>query len=152
MKLALYAALLSALPTYLCGQVILETGALAGATATAAGAAGKGTAKALSKIFGAVEKTAKGASVPKQNQPAAAAEKPAEPVKLPDVAQIPAGMTRDELLGKFGNPSQKMTIPEGSHLTERFRYDVDKDSVKVILEDGKVKEVTAFRAPQTPLR
>ncbi len=130
---------------------------MTGATATAAGTAGKGTAKALSGVFGTVQKTAAqaaaGAPMPKQAQPAViaievaiekvAVEKPVEPVKLPDVAQISTGMTREELLAKFGAPSQKMTIPEGAHLTERFRYDVGKDSVRVILEDGKVKEAIA---------
>ena len=60
-------------------------------------------------------------------------------------------MTREELLSKFGAPSQKITIPEGSHLTERYRYEVGKDSVRVILEDGVVKEATASTPPAPPL-
>ena len=147
MKLALCAALL---PFYLSGQTVIETGIIAGSTATAAGASGKSAGKALGNVFGSVEKTLKSAGRP-QTVPAAApaaaaaAEKPPEPVKLPDVSQIPTGMTRDDLLTRFGSPSQKITIPEGSHLTERYRYDVEKDSVKVILEDGKVKEAILLR-------
>jgi hypothetical protein len=129
-------------------QVLVETGVLTGATAAAGGAAGKGTGKALTNVFGKVEKTLNSAT---QTQPAASArippaeEKPAAPVKLPDVAQITTGMTREDLVAKFGPPSQKMTIPEGSHITERYRYDVDKDTVKILLEDGKVTEATSTR-------
>ena len=124
------------------------------ATATSAGAAGKGVGKALSSAFGNAEKTLKGAAQPQSTVPAPpaiaiAAEKPVETVKLPDVTQIAAGMAREELLAKFGNPSQKMTIPNGGHLIERFRYDRDKESVKVILEVGKVNE--AFSIPPGPV-
>lgn len=142
MKLAFCAAFL---PLYLLGQTTIETGLVTGSTAATAGASGKSAGKALSNVFGSVEKTLKSAGKP-QSVPAAApvaaaaAEKSPEPVKLPDVSQISAGMTREHLLARFGNPSQKITIPEGSHLTERYRYDVEKDSVKVILVDGKVQE------------
>ena len=147
MKLALFTALI---PFCLSGQTIIETGVITGATATAAGASGKSAANALGKIFGTVDKTLKNVETVKA-VPAAvaapAAEKPKEPVRLPDVAQIAMGMNREELLTKFGDPSQKMTIPEGSHMTERYRYDVGQDWVKVILEDGKVKEVLASPRP-----
>src|SRR5438874_1737607 len=112
-RLVLYAVLLTAGTLSVNGQVILERGVLTGTTATAAGAAGKGTGKALSNIFGKVEKTLKGSEQP-QPSPSAAiakAETPAPPVKLPDVALITVGMTREDLLAKFGAPSQKMTIP-----------------------------------------
>lgn len=149
MKIALYAALL---PLCLPGQTIIESGLVTGSTAATAGASGKSAAKALGNVFGSVEKTLKSAGKPQSVPaaaaapvPGAAAEKSPEPVKLPDVSQINAGMTREDLLARFGNPSQKMTIPEGSHLTERYRYDVEKDSVKVILEDGKVKEAILIR-------
>ena len=147
MKLALYATLL---PLCLRGQTIIESGLVTGSTAATAGASGKSAAKALGNVFGSVEKTLKSAGKPQSVPPvtpfpAAAAEKSPEPVKLPDVSQISAGMTREDLLARFGNPSQKMTIPEGSHLTERYRYDVEKDSVKVILKDGKVKEAILMR-------
>ena len=147
MKLALYAALL---PLCLPGQTIIESGLVTGSTAATAGASGKSAGKALGNVFGSVEKTLKSAGKPQSVPvaapvPPAAAEKSPEPVKLPDVSQISAGMTREDLLARFGNPSQKMTIPEGSHLTERYRYDVEKDSVKVILEDGKVKEAVLIR-------
>ena len=43
-----------------------------------------------------------------------------------------------------------MTIPEdGGQLIQRFRYDRDKESVKVILEVGKVNE--AFSIPPGPV-
>jgi hypothetical protein len=146
-RLSLFALFFATGTLGLHGQVILETGVLTGATATAAGAAGKGTAKALTNVFGKVEKTLKGAEQPQVTPSAVtiAAEKPAPPVKLPDVALITTGMTREDLLAKFGNPSQKMTIPEGSRLIERYRYDVDKETVKVTLEDGKVKEAVALK-------
>jgi len=147
MKLALFTALI---PFCLSGQTIIETGVITGATATAAGASGKSAANALGKIFGTVDKTLKNVETVKAVPPAVAApaaEKPKEPVRLPDVAQIATGMNREELLNRFGSPSQKMTIPEGSHMTERYRYDVGQDWVKVILEDGKVKEVLASPPP-----
>ena len=147
MKLALCTAFL---PLCLLGQTIIESGLITGSTAATAGASGKSAGKALGNVFGSVEKTLKSAGKPQSVPPAApvpaaAAEKSPDPVKLPDVSQISAGMTREDLLARFGNPSQKMTIPEGSHLTERYRYDVEKDSVKVILEDGKVKEAILIR-------
>ena len=58
-------------------------------------------------------------------------------------------MAREELLAKSGNPSRKMTTPDGGRLIERFRYDRDKESVKVILEVGKVNEV--FSIPPGPV-
>ena len=137
MKLALYAALLSGLPAYIHAQVLVEAGVLTGATATSAGAAGKGIGKALSSAFGNAEKTLKGAAQPQSTVPA------------PREIAATAGMAHEELLAKFGNPSQKMTIPDGGHLIERFRYHRDQESVKVILEDGKVKE--AFSIPPGPV-
>ena len=107
-------------------------------------------------MFAGIEKTLKSVENPQRTTSAAKSEvaalpqKPVEPVKLPDVAQITAGMSREDLLVKFGSPSQKMTIPEDSHLTERFRYDVDKETVRVLLEDGKVTEVVAIHLDPLP--
>ncbi len=42
-----------------------------------------------------------------------------------------------------------MTTPDAGRLIERFRYDRDKESVKVILEVGKVNE--AFSIPPGPV-
>ena len=131
--------LLFGLPIYVQAQVLVQTGVLTGARATSAGAAGRGIGKALSSAFGNAENALKSASQPQSKTPpntliATSAETPVEIVKLPDVTEITTGMPREEVLAKFGNPSQKMTIPEGGHLIERFRYDQDKESVKVILE------------------
>jgi hypothetical protein len=160
MKLVLCASLLFGFSSYLSAQAILEAGAITGATATAGGAAGKATGKGITNVFGSIEKTMKsvGAADTKGDTRAASAatpaaalpQKPAEPVKLPDVAQIALGMSREDLLAKFGSPSQKITLPDGSHLTERFRYDVDKETVRVVLEDGKVKEVAAVHPEPLP--
>jgi hypothetical protein len=155
MKLVLCASLVFGFSTCLSAQAILEAGAITGATATAGGAAGKATGKGITNVFGSIEKTLKSAGAgdakAASSAPAAALpQKPAEPVKLPDMAQIALGMSREDLLAKFGSPSQKMTIPDGSHLTERFRYDVDKETVRVVLEDGKVKEVAAIHPDPLP--
>ena len=159
MKLVLCASLLFGFSTYLSAQAILEAGAITGATATAGGAAGKATGKGITNVFGSIEKRMKGvgaADSKPDSKPssagaiAAVSPKAVEPVKLPDVALIALGMSREDLLAKFGSPSQKMTIPEGSHLTERFRYDVDKETVRVVLEDGKVKEVAAIHPEPLP--
>jgi hypothetical protein len=155
MKLVLCASLVFGFSTCLSAQAILEAGAITGATATAGGAAGKATGKGITNVFGSIEKTLKSAGAGDAKAAsvatvAALPQKPAEPVKLPDVAQIALGMSREDLLAKFGSPSQKMTIPDGSHLTERFRYDVDKETVRVVLEDGKVKEVAAIRPDPLP--
>jgi hypothetical protein len=159
MKLVLCASLLFGFSTHLSAQAILEAGAITGASATAGGAAGKATGKGITNVFGSIEKTMKsvGAAGTKggtkgDTKPASAAlqQKPAEPVKLPDVSLIALGMSREDLLAKFGSPSQKITLPDGSHLTERFRYDVDKETVRVVLEDGKVKEVAAIHPETLP--
>lgn len=156
MKLVTQAVLLSTLVLPLSAQVLIEAGALTGATATAAGAGGKGVGKGLTNVFGNVQQTLKGAAgTPATAAAAPASQKPVEPpviVKLPDVTQIAQGMTREDLLAKFGAPSQKMTIPEGSRMIERYRYDVDKETVRIVLEDGKVKEVTAIHPEPVPVK
>jgi hypothetical protein len=148
-KLPLSAIVVASFVSLSPAQVILESGMISGSSATAAASAGKGTGKALTGVFGRVEKTLKdtGKAQAVATGPAQAVqspEKPAEEVKLPDVTQIATGMTREDLLAKFGNPSMRMTIPDGPHITERYRYDVAKDSVKVTLEDGKVTEIAEF--------
>jgi major membrane immunogen (membrane-anchored lipoprotein) len=57
------------------------------------------------------------------------------------VQKVKTGMSRGEVIALLGKPSQKITIPDGEHITERYRYTADNGWARIALEDGKVTEV-----------
>jgi hypothetical protein len=147
MKLLVFAIALSA-----SAQTMIESGMLTGAMGTAAGKAGQNTGKALGIAMGGAAKALGNAAAAPQAKAAAspitatvAAAKKDEPapvlVAFADVQKVKAGMSRDEVIALLGKPSQKMTIPDGEHITERYRYTADKGWARIALEDGKVTEV-----------
>ena len=149
MRLLVFAITLSA-----GAQTMIESGMLTGAMGTAAGKAGQTTGKALNSALGNAAKAlgTVSASAPSATSVAStgttsgtaavAKEEPvAPPVELASVAKVKAGMSRDEVITLLGKPSQKMTIPDGDHISERYRYTADKGWARIALEDGKVTEV-----------
>jgi hypothetical protein len=148
MKLLVFAIALSA-----SAQTMIESGILTGAMGTAAGKAGQTTGKALGMAMGGATKALGTASAAPQAKASAStttvatgvAAKKDEPAPVPvpfaDVQKVKAGMSRDEVIALLGKPSQKMTIPDGEHITERYRYTADKGWARIALEDGKVTEV-----------
>lgn len=71
-------------------------------------------------------------------------EKPGTPpAKVPAADDVKTGMSREDLLKAFGEPASKMSMAEDGKLVERFRYSDKVSYVRVILEDGKVKEVSS---------
>jgi len=146
MKLLVFAIALSA-----NAQTMIESGMLTGAMGTAAGKAGQTTGKALGMAMGGATKALGNAAAPQAKaaaSPVAATSAPAKkdepapaPVPFTDVQKVKTGMSREELIALLGKPSQKMTIPDGDHITERYRYTADKGWARIALEDGKVTEV-----------
>jgi Rieske Fe-S protein len=146
MKLLVFAIALSA-----SAQTMIESGILTGAMGTAAGKAGQTTGKALGMAMGGAAKALGSAAAPPASaktvpaSTASAAAKKDEPAPVPvpfgDVQKVKAGMSRDEVIALLGKPSQKMTIPDGEHITERYRYTADKGWARIALEDGKVTDV-----------
>jgi hypothetical protein len=146
MKLLLFAIALSA-----SAQTVIESGILTGTMAPAAGKAGQATGKALGMAMGGAAKAlgnvSAAAPAAKPATPAATAviaknDEPAlAPVAFADLKKVKTGMSRDEVIALLGKPSQKMTIPDGDHITERYRYTADKGWARIALEDGKVTDV-----------
>jgi major membrane immunogen (membrane-anchored lipoprotein) len=153
MKLLLFAIAVSA-----SAQTMIESGILTGAMGTAAGKAGQTTAKALNSALGNTAKVLGTASASGSSAPSASAASTANsrtavvasstkdepalpPVQLAEVRKVKTGMSREEVITLLGKPSQKMTIPDGEHITERYRYTGDKGWARIALEDGKVTEV-----------
>ncbi len=146
MRLLVFAIALSA-----GAQTMIESGLLTGAMGSAAGKAGQATGKALNGALGNTAKALGTVSAPatavastaNTGSPAPVGkEEPAPlPVQLSAVSKVKAGMNRDEVIALLGKPSQKMTIPDGDHISERYRYTADKGWARIALEDGKVTDI-----------
>ena len=151
------------------GQAIVEAGVAAGA-ATGAAAGAKGAGQAVGGVFGAVGNILNQASKPTDAtnpqavtstntvvttpSQAKAASVPSKPV---DPAEMKAGMSRDELLNRFGEPATRTSQFRQSKMVDTFWYaTANKDELIVSLLDGKV--VSAVLASQrnkraaTPVR
>jgi hypothetical protein len=146
MKLLVFAIALSA-----SAQTTIESGMLTGAMGTAAGKAGQTTGKALGMAMGGATKALGNAAAPQAKAAASSVtatsapmkkDEPAPaPVPFADVQKVKTGMSRGEVIALLGKPSQKITIPDGEHITERYRYTADNGWARIALEDGKVTEV-----------
>jgi hypothetical protein len=132
-------------------QAIVERALTSGAAASASGGAkatGDGIGKTLGRAAGALGAAAATGSTASSTQATQAVIAPVEksdapPVKVPAADDIKSGMSKEELLKSFGEPTSKMSMAEGKKLVERFRYSDKISYVRVVLEDGKVKEVTS---------
>jgi hypothetical protein len=117
----------------------------AGSATGAAGTSGVGKS-----VAAALDKAAKtlGGSAPAGSRSSTSVVLPgaksstAKPEKFtaPDPAQIHAGMDRDELVRKFGEPAMKISGSENS--AETWWYGSGDDEVTLKLLDGKVTSVT----------
>jgi len=136
----------------LAAQAIVERAVTSGAAASSSGgikAAGEGIGKTLGRagsiLGGAAATGSTGSTAAPQAviAPVVPEKADAPPAKVPAADDVKAGMTKEELLKSFGEPTSKMSMAEGKKLVERFRYSDKISYVRVILEDGKVKEVTS---------
>jgi|SRR5689334_12947591 len=145
---------------FTCGQATVESAVGAGA-ATGAAAGAKGAGQAVGGVFGAVGNILNQASKP--GEPGASKSTvtstttvvtaPSEnkgvsvPSKPVDPAEIKVGMTRDELLNRFGEPATRTSTFRQSRMVDTFWYaTANKDELIVGLMDGKV--VSAVLASQ----
>ncbi len=114
--------------------------------------AGRGVASAMDKVVKTLDQAA--ASSPGKaaaSSPGAAAavvlsgpaEKRDPPARFtaPDPALICAGMDRQELIRKFGQPAMKTSGTEASAAVETWWYGSDPETVTVRIVDGKVLTV-----------
>ena len=148
-------ALILAGTTLLHAQAMVEYGASAGRAAGSAAAAGAG--KSASKIFdklntslagaGKVDQDVKKGSAPAPVTVAAvtAAPAPAAPPAAPlDFAALVKGMDRADLFTKVGKPSMMMSSMESSRVIETCWYKNGAESIRVIIRDGKVAEISGL--------
>jgi hypothetical protein len=87
---------------------------------------------------------------PKAVVPAAPVEQ--DPLPFPSVEQIAAGVHRDVITGKYGNPALSAMTSTRGHVIETFIYarDRGRSSTIIRLEDGKVAAAFSQTQPLTP--
>jgi hypothetical protein len=123
-------------------QAIVER-AIIGAGSSTAAAGVKGVGGATAGVFDALKKTLDGAK--NQDQPAKPSPVQKAIVELPaamqpkDVSGISIGLTREEVINKYGQPALKTTEPGHDVLVENYTYLQTKgESAIVTLRDGVV--------------
>ena len=161
--------LLIVLPSSLFGQANVES-AIAGAASSAAAPAAKGAGAAAKGVFESLRKTLAGANQGAPNAGQATAEEAkqqdsrgisdvpavqsASPgdlraVEPKDLSGIAVGMTRSELIEKYGPPALKTTESMDNDLVETYTYMQSKGAAVVLtLRNDKVasKSVAAKAA------
>lgn len=160
--LAVSAVLLLGFAAGAAGQAMVEYGHAAGTSGVAGAAGGKNIGKALGAVFDRTGRTlqtagqssattaAKPAETAKpaaaaahSSEPAAEQAKPAAALPAVDPAAITPGLTREELLTKFGKPSMQLTSSDGSDQVEKLYYRrTGHETVVVTLRNGKVASVS----------
>jgi hypothetical protein len=161
-RLALFGTLLLLLPALAGAQAMVEYGAGVARGGVTGAAAGSGVGKSTGTVFNKAGQTMKYAAksaggnakypIATPSDPKLAA-RPAAPVPQPEVANNPVldpaevkeGLERQELLDKFGKPSMKITMMDGSDVVERLLYRApSRDTVLVIVRNGKVASAQAL--------
>jgi hypothetical protein len=132
-----------------CGQSMVEYSlGTAHAASASAGlkAAGKAAANVLENASKTLDKAATSTTIVLPAQPSAEAAKPPA-FRTPKPGEIPAGMEREELVRKFGEPVMKI-----ASAGETWWYGTGANTVTVRLENGKVTRadfpVAAAAAPK----
>ena len=161
-RLALSGTLLLLLPALAAAQAMVEYGAGAARGGVTGAAAGNGVGKSTGQVFNKAGQTMKYAAqsaAGNSKYPIVTASdpklapRPAAPPPQPEVANNPVmdpaevkeGLERQELLDKFGKPSMKITMMDGSDVVERLIYRAPgRDSVQVLLRNGKVASARAL--------
>jgi len=160
----LFPALLMSSSIALRAQAVVEHSAVTAAGAAGAAAA-KGVGKSAGSILGSVEKLARDgaktgtATAPAASRPAGSivvSTRPAKPERVASCADgavpsaIAIGLTRKDLLRKFGEPCMKITKSQGSLLIETYWYTpANRDGLIVTLREGKVTAVSPAPSQQT---
>jgi hypothetical protein len=67
---------------------------------------------------------------------------------FPAAADVKAGMTREEMIGKFGTPRVAASWAENGYLAEKFIYTRDAQVTAVMLLDGEVVRSRTGRSHQ----
>ncbi|MDX2153172.1 MAG: hypothetical protein SFV54_20680 [Bryobacteraceae bacterium] len=130
---------------------------LTGATATAAGKAGRTAASSIQHSLGraasALGSAAAGGSQPvpipeaappsavRPALPAAAAAPPERTLTRAELETVEIGISREALLARCGAPRSRITVFEDGRLDEAFRYRTTGGEAKVRLLDGKVASI-----------
>jgi hypothetical protein len=159
-RLALSGTLLLLLPALAGAQAMVEYGAGVARGGVTGAAAGSGVGKSTGTVFDKAGQTLKyaakpsnakypiiTASDPKLVAPPAARVPPPEVANNPvlDPAEVKEGLERQELIDKFGKPSMKITMMDGSDVVERLLYRApSRDTVLVIVRNGKVASAQAL--------
>jgi hypothetical protein len=144
-------ACLILLPSAVHAQAIVEHSVAAGATGTAA-AASKNAGKSIGRIFENLNKTMGKAGVETRSRETKRPPQSASPAaesglksEVPDLKQISAGVDRQEVIRKFGEPSMKVTNLQKTGLEETFWYMVkDQEPVVITFLEGKVVATSAL--------
>jgi hypothetical protein len=138
-----------ALLTLACAARAQDAVEHAAATANATSATGmRSVGKGAASVMDKAAKTLGQAAAPASGSSTAVvlpgpAGKPGAAVKVtpPDPALIAAGMDREELLRRFGEPAMKTSGDEDSDAVETWWYGSGSATVTVKLVDGKVRTV-----------
>ena len=152
-RLALSGTLTLLLSALAAAQAMVEYGAAVAHGGVSGAAAGRNVGKSTGNVLNKADQTMKSAtqsaggnsksspSGPKLAARPAATALPPEVANNPamDPAEVKEGLERQELLEKFGKPSMKITLLDGSDVVERWTYRATgRDTVLIILRNGKV--------------
>ena len=158
-RLALSATLTLLLPALAGAQAMVEYGAGVARGGVTGAAAGRNIGKSTGAVFNKAGQYATQAASGNGKYPVASpsdperAARPAAPAPQPEVANNPVmdpaevkeGLERQELVDKFGKPSMKITMMDGSDVVERLIYRAPgRDTVQVMLRNGKVASARAL--------
>jgi hypothetical protein len=155
MRIWFAGCVLALVPAAAYSQSMVEYGALAGSTSTAAAGAGKSTASALSKTLGKLDAALAASSsteaVSRDAVTQAKASPPAKPLPKPALSAfdgIKAGTPRADLIARAGKPEFAIATSE----EEVLRYTTsDGGQVRIRVVDGKVAAIDRPKpAPEKP--
>ena len=159
-RLALSGTLTLLLPVLAGAQAMVEYGGAVGRGGATGAAAGRRVGNSTGAVFNKAGQTM--SAQPARGNPSSPiigpsdpklAPRPATPVPQTEVANNPVinpaevkeGLERQELLDKFGKPSMKITMMDGSDAVERWSYRAPgRDTVLVILRNDKVVSAQAL--------
>jgi hypothetical protein len=133
-------------------QNIVENSALTAQGGVGVAGASKSIGKAIGSLGKAVDKTASQAAQSSSASPAApshaeqqpAGQPPPEPKPMPvSPEDLSIGMTRVELMAKFGKPLMKTSKMDGPQFLEIFYYPHPEDDMTAVtLREGKITAIS----------
>jgi hypothetical protein len=144
-----------AFPAGAAAQAMAEYGLGVGRAGVSGAAAGRSVGKSTGAVFSQAGRTASQAGqkqypVASPNDPKRAAPAPRPEPEVADnpvldLEEVKEGLERKELLEKFGKPSMRITMMDGSDVIERLLYRAPgRDTVVVLVRNGKVASASAI--------